>query len=100
MARIPKKAAVTRALGLPSKEQMLLSPENTDKVPAHVSSPEGQPMGPAALTEGEFVFSIPAIIGLGDGNYEQGLSILTEMHDQLKAEGEALAGEQGLGAVE
>jgi hypothetical protein len=94
MARVPKRSAVKQAVGLPSKEQIMTAPQNTDTIPAVIHGQNGAPQQPAALTEGEFVFSLPAIIALGEGNYDEGLAILTQMHDQLKEEGKAFLAEQ------
>ena len=97
MARINKKQAIQRQQGLPSKEQILTAPENTDTVPAQINNANGEPQAPAALTEGEFVISIPAIIAIGEGNYDNGLATLEQMHEELRLQGEELLGtpEQG-----
>lgn len=91
MANIDKKQVIQQQQGLPTKEQLMMHPEvNKDTVPA-------------MLTENEFVFSVPSIIALGEGNYEQGLQILETLHSQLKTVGEQMAGQQpqnqGLAAV-
>lgn len=96
MAKI-SKSAKKAASGLPTKEQLLLSPGNTDTVPGMAHDAQGLPSQPIAVTEGEFVISIPAIIGLGEGDYEKGLQTLTQIHDELKAHGEALMGGQSQG---
>ena len=99
MATINKKRMIQKATGLPSKEEILTAPKNTDTVPAMIQSPDGQPQGPAKLTEGEFVFSLPAIIALGEGDYDQGLSILEELHTELHDKGVEMLSEQGLGSA-
>lgn len=98
MAKVNKKRAVKQSQGLPSKEQILTSPTNVDTVPAQINGVDGSPQSPAALTEGEFVFSLPAIIALGEGDYDTGLKLLEEMHTQLQAVGDKMVGElQGEG---
>lgn len=87
----PKRPTLKLPL-IPSKEQALMSSQNTDKVPAVIHSPSGVPQAPAALTHGEFVFSIPSIIAIGKGNYHKGLSLLKSVHLELKHEGEKLMG--------
>lgn len=82
MANINKPRAIKMATGLPTKEQIMTAPQNVDTVPASI---DGET--PAALTEGEFVFSLPAIIALGEGNYDQGLQLITQMHDELREVG-------------
>lgn len=101
MARINKKEAVAVSQGLPTK-QAILSDSRGDTVPAQIVSPtDGTPQSPAALTEGEFVFSIPAIIALGQGDYEAGVSMLEEMHTELRQLGEGMiAPQQGLAATQ
>lgn len=88
------KQEAKQMLGLPTKEQVMLSPQNTDKIPAQIHAPDGTPSAPAALTEGEFVFSNPAIIALGQGDHEKGIQILTELHDKLQAMGEQMMQQQ------
>lgn len=91
MARVNKKNTVKRQQGLPStQELMMTSDANVDRVPAQINSVEGSPQAPAALTEGEFVFSLPAIIALGNGDYEEGVSLLDEIHTELRTVGEQL----------
>jgi len=93
MAKINKKEVIAKQQGLPTKEQILTAPANTDKVPAHIQGMDGSPKGPAALTEGEFVWSIPAIVALGQGSYDEGVGILEQMHGELRLLGEEMLGE-------
>ena len=90
MAKVNKKQAIKRSSGLPSKEQILSAPENTDTVPAQIYGQDGALQSPAALTEGEFVFSIPSIVALGEGEYDKGLELLTQMHEELMAAGDQM----------
>jgi hypothetical protein len=84
--------------GLPSVDQML-SPENFDRVPAVVRSQDGSKETPAALTEGEFVFSVPAIIALGEGDYDKGLQLLEQIHDVLRDKAKQYINRAGLEAA-
>jgi hypothetical protein len=91
--------AVAKGLaGLPSVEEML-QPDNFDTVPAVVRSKDGKTEQQAALTEGEFVFSVPAIIALGGGDYEKGITMLEQIHNQLREESKKYIGPQGLEAA-
>ncbi len=128
MARLPNKK---QEGGLPTKEQMLLSPQNTDRIPAQIGPSSGLgtdlSMGnpglnlpgantpappstgnsqglqmadttpqPAKLSAGEYVISNPAIIGLGNGNYDKGLAHLDNIHQKLKEHGmKIMGGKQG-----
>lgn len=101
MANINKKKAVAQAAGLPTKEQILTSPSNRDTLSTTIKGADGSET-PAALTEGEFVFAVPAIIALGQGEYDKGAEMLTQIHDELLAAGKEMVGqgqEQGLAAV-
>jgi hypothetical protein len=85
MARINKDAAIKQQTGLPALEDFLTSEANNDTVPAIVTAADGmKPPEPAKLTEGEFVFSVPAIIALGKGDYQSGLDLITQMHEELR----------------
>lgn len=77
----------------------LLQTGQADTVPATVSDQEGQPVGQAQLSEGEFVFSVPAIIALGEGDYEVGLQTLETIHEELRAKAVEFTEERGLGAL-
>lgn len=106
MAKINKKAAISASQGLPTKEAILTSPRNNDTIPTTVNMQDGSKK-PGRLTEGEFVFNIYSIIALGEGDYDQGLTTLTQIHDELSAAGKEMMGESsgetptgGLGAVQ
>lgn len=97
MAKVNKKQAIKNSIGLgnlPMQGPMMA--EGGDDVQAMITSPQGEPMAPAALKEGEVVFSIPAIIAAGGGDYEHGLEVITALHDQLKAAGEQMLQENSL----
>ena len=81
-----------RTAGLPTKEQILMSHQNTDRIPAQIKPIGGGLPQPAKLTQGEFVWSIPAIIGLGEGDYAKGAKMLEHIHKELKAYGENIMG--------
>lgn len=82
----------------PQGLEALLQQGQADTVPAVISDPKGNPSGPAQLSEGEFIFSVPAIIALGEGDYEVGLQTLEAIHNELRekakefTEGMGLAG--------
>lgn len=84
--------------GLPTREQMI-SGTDGDNLSAAITNPETGQSEPAALREGEYVFDIPSIIGLGEGDYEAGLQKLQTIHGALREKGLSLVGEQGLAAV-
>ena len=88
MATVNKKAMISNQQGLPTLNA-IMSDARGDTVPAVVNTASGEP-AQAALTEGEFVWSIPAIIALGKGDYEQGLLILEQMHEELRMIGEQM----------
>ena len=84
--------------GLPSVEKML-SPEHFDNQPAIVRSMDGTKESPAALTEGEIVISIPAIIAMGKGDFNVGAQKLTQLHDLLREESKKYIDQKGLAAA-
>ena len=95
MANVNKKKHVTKHLGLPSKEALMTSPMKEDTLLAKSEPLQGGlEATDIRLTEGEFVFSLPSIIALGEGDYDTGLETLTQMHDQLKLMGEELLQQQ------
>lgn len=99
MGRVNKVAAVKAMTGMPTKGSILAS--GGDNVPAMVTSQSGTPQAPAAIKEGEIIFSVPAVLGAGQGDFDKGAEMLLELHEQLKAIGEQfLAQEQGIGAIE
>lgn len=84
--------------GLPTKEQMVMG-QDGDNLNAAIVNPETGDSSPAELREGEYVFDIPSIVGLGDGDYETGLAKLQEIHQTLRSKGLGIMEEQGLGGV-
>lgn len=80
----------------PSKGAVLA--QGGDNVPAMVHSASGTPEAPAAIKEGEIIFSVPAVIGAGNGDYDKGAKILLALHKRFKAHGEMLLKQQGLGS--
>lgn len=95
------KSALSSSLGLPTRQDLLLQKGQADTVPATIHDPvTGEPKGNAMISEGEFVFSVPAIIALGQGDYDKGLSILTELHNKLRDMAPQFIEGQGLGAAE
>lgn len=97
MARINKKEIVGEMTGLPSKGAILAA--GGDDVPAVITDQQGNPTAPAAIKEGEIVFSVEAVIGAGQGDYDDGAAFLLDLHEKLKELGSGLMGEQGLGSV-
>jgi hypothetical protein len=90
---------VARGLaGLPTAEEML-SPKNFDTVPAVVRSQDGSEESPAALTEGEYVFSVPSIIALGEGDYNKGAERLEQIHSELRNQSKNYINKAGLEAA-
>jgi len=71
---------------LPTKEEML-SGKNTDNVLGSIQDPQTGEKAPASLTEGEYVIDVPAIIGLGEGDYNKGLDKLKRVHQMLQERG-------------
>ncbi len=92
MARINKSKTIKEAQGIPSKEDILTSPENKDTLTMAVQDLQGEVKGNVKVTEGEFVFAVPAIIALGEGDYDKGLETLTQIHDQLREMGKNMMG--------
>lgn len=92
--------SLSSALGLPTKQDLLLQKGQADTVPAVINDAKTQqPKAPAQLSEGEYVFSVPAIIALGDGDYDTGLQLLDQIHQELRAKAEQMIGDKGLGAI-
>ena len=74
--------------------QMLAS--GGDNVPAMVHDQSGTPMAPAALKQGEIVFSVEAVVGAGNGDYNKGAEILLALHEKLKQHGAELLQQNSL----
>lgn len=58
-----------------------------DNVPAVITDQSGTPQAPAAIKEGEIIFSVEAVIGAGNGDYDLGAKNLLALHNELKAAG-------------
>lgn len=82
MANINKNQVIKQMTGIASKGSVLAA--GGDDVPAMIHDQSGTPMAPAALKQGEIVFSIPAILGAGQGDFDKGAEFLLELHEQLK----------------
>ena len=67
-----------------------------DNIPAQITDHQGAPKGPAAIKQGEVVFSVESIIGAGNGDYNKGLKHILNLHDTLQAHGDALLQEKSL----
>lgn len=92
MAVNPKDVLKKRT-GLPTKEEMLAG-ENTDNLMASIENPNTGKEAPASLTQGEYVFDIPSIIGLGQGDYNAGLKKLQQVHQMLQQRGKQFMAQQ------
>lgn len=101
MARINKEQTLKRMmdLGQISSKGAIMN-EGGDDVKASIVSPEGKEIAPAALKEGEIVFSIPSIIGAGEGDFDKGSEIILALHERLKTLGEQILQEQSLASKE
>ena len=84
MAKVNKPRAIKEATGL---NKGLALAAGGDNVPAVIQDANGAPVEPAAIKEGEIIFSVEAVIGAGEGDYDKGAQLLLELHDQLKAIG-------------
>ena len=100
MANINKKQMVKNMTGMQMDPRSMSMAQGPDDIQASIVSPEGQEIAPAALKEGEIVFSIPAIIGAGQGDYDKGAEFIMALHDKLKALGEQMLQENSLGSQE
>lgn len=97
MATTNKKALIKQMSGLSELDpRSAMMAQGGDDIQASISSPEGEPLAPASLKEGEIVFSIPAIIGAGEGDYDKGMEIILELHDRLKVLGEQMLQENSI----
>jgi hypothetical protein len=94
-----KNQGLASALGLPNKQDLLLQKGTADDVPAEVTTLSGEKGQPVQVSEGEYVFSMPAIIGLGQGNYEEGLALLEQIHSAMYEKGVSLLDQQGIGGI-
>lgn len=64
----------------------LLKPKNFDQTHSIVRSQDHTKEQPAALTEKEYVVSIPALIALGKGSLDKGLEWMERFHNALRNE--------------
>lgn len=94
-----RNQGLASALGLPNKSDMLLEKGRADDVDGQMNTVDAQ-KEPIQVSEGEFIWSVPAIMGLGGGDYEEGLMMLEELHNEMYSIGNTLIEQQGLGAVE
>lgn len=96
MANVRKPQAIRAATGMNSTQgampmahaQALAA--GGDNVPAMVHDQSGTPQQPAALKQGEIVFSVEAVVGAGNGDFNKGSQLLLALHDKLKAHGTEL----------
>lgn len=98
MAKRPNKQR-TGLDGFSMTQDQMLQKKNFDTVPAVIKSQNHSKERPAALTEGEFVFSVPAIIALGKGSHAEGIRILKEAHELLREESKKYLDEKSIKAA-
>lgn len=81
--------------GLPTEQEMATGNDG-DNLSANIVDPAtGEAQG-ASLRKGEYVIDVPSLFGLGDGDYEKGLSMIKEMHAHLREKGLGMMDNQGL----
>ncbi len=106
MASIKKPQAIRSATGMnnPSSGAMPMAQAQAlagggDNVPAMVHDQSGTPQSPAAIKQGEIIFSVEAVVGAGNGDFNKGSELLLALHDKLKAHGEELLQQGSLAGV-
>lgn len=101
MARINKPDTIKQMTGLGQLDpKSIAMAQGGDDIQAKIIPQQTQqePMQ-AALKEGEIVFSIPAIIGAGEGDYDAGSEFILALHDKLRSLGEQLLQENSIAGV-
>lgn len=95
MASVKKPQAIRAATGMNSTKPspMPLAQAQSlagggDNVNAMIHDQSGTPQQPAALKQGEIVFSVEAVVGAGNGDYNAGAQMLLQLHEKLKQAGE------------
>ncbi len=76
-----------------SQQSGLELAQGGDDTLAAVQHPDGSST-PAALKQGEIVFSVEAVIGAGNGDYHKGAQFLLALHEKLQEKGEKLLKKQ------
>ena len=99
MAKINKQDAVKNMVGLEGLAAGAALAQGPDNVPAVIQDKAGQPVSPATIKEGEFIFSVEAVIAVGEGDHARGVQILNQIHDQLRMKGQEMLSSQGLGSA-
>lgn len=101
MAKVNKVQMIRNATGLNSgsgsgNNSPVVSPEHMalasgpDNTPATITDQQGNPQGQAMIKEGEIIFSVEAVIGAGQGDYDKGARILQALQEQLRQHGHEL----------
>jgi hypothetical protein len=98
MAKVNKPDAVKGMTGLASLTKGAMLAAGPDNVPAVIQNQQGQNVAPAAIKEGEIIFSVEAVMGAGEGDYDLGAERLLKLHEQLKSIGRKLLGQNSLAA--
>lgn len=91
MANVRKPQAIRGATGMNSKGPGPMPMADAqalagggDNVAAMVHDQSGTPQAPAALKQGEIVFSVESVVGAGNGDYNKGAQMLMQLHQHLK----------------
>jgi len=105
MANVRKPQAIRAATGMNSSTPVSpmghMMAQGGDNMPAMITDHQGNPQAPTALKQGEIVFSVEAVIGAGNGDYEKGSEILLQLHEKLQEMGKKLLQQHSLaGAVD
>lgn len=103
MAHVRKPQSIRSATGMNSSTPGPMPLEHAqalagggDNVPAMVHDQSGTPQQPAALKQGEIVFSVEAVVGAGNGDYNKGAQMLMALHEKLKQHGTELLQQNSL----
>jgi hypothetical protein len=113
MAGVKKPQMIRSLTGLNSGPQKPVDPaaaysmqkgamlaQGPDNVPAVITDQAGAPKAPAAIKEGEIIFSVESVIGAGKGDYDKGAEFLLKLHERLQEIGKSLLEENSLAGVE
>jgi len=90
MAKVNKPEAVKEMAGIAGLTKGAMLAQGPDNVPAVIQSQQGEPVAPASIKEGEIIFSVEAVVGAGEGDYDKGAALLLVIHEKLKAMGTQL----------
>lgn len=93
MAHINKVNMIRNLTGMNSHghQKGIALAAGPDNIPAMIHNQQGIPVQPAAIKQGEIIFSVEAVIGAGNGDYDKGSKFLLALHEKLKQHGEQIA---------